>query len=99
MKQTDIAAVILIAVLATLGAYWAVDQAFGDPFKKVEKVEYMDAVSDGLTEPDSEVFNRKAINPTVEVTIGQDQQPVEPETPTEAEGPTDTTTSTDGEAQ
>lgn len=79
MKKTEIAAVVLIAALVALASYFALDAIAGDPFKRTENVQYADAISERLEEPNPEVFNRKAINPTVEVTIGSDGQPVEPE--------------------
>jgi hypothetical protein len=85
MKKADIAAVILVAALTMMSAYWVVNMTFGDPFEKVEKVEYMDAITDNLVHPDSEVFNREAINPTVEVEIGHTEEP-QPQAPTETEG-------------
>lgn len=74
MKKTEIAAVILIGVLVALGSYWALDAIAGDPFKKPESIQYMDPISDKLADPDPELFNRDAINPTVEVTVGKEDE-------------------------
>jgi hypothetical protein len=71
MKNTDIAAIVLIAVIFTLGAYYVVDKVVGDPYERRVNVEYMDKISSTILQPDPEVFNRDAINPTVEVWIGQ----------------------------
>jgi hypothetical protein len=79
MKKTEIAAVIFIGVLVAMGFYFLLDTVAQDPFKKTANVEYMDAISNQLAEPDVEVFNREAVNPTVEVEIGKDGEPVTPE--------------------
>lgn len=73
MKKTDIATIILIATLSTLFAYFIGNSLFGDPNEESVTVEYMDPISTEVNEPDPEVFNPMAINPTVEVIIGEDR--------------------------
>ncbi len=71
MKQSDIFTLILIAGIGTLSAFFVCQMLMGDPndasvkFKTVNR-----AVSSALIEPDPEVFNSSAINPTVEVFVG-----------------------------
>ena len=70
MKNTDIAAVILIASLSMLAAYFIADTLIGRPDAESVKVRTVDSLSSDVTNPDPTVFNRDAINPTVEVIIG-----------------------------
>ncbi len=71
MKQSDIFTLILIAGIGTLAAFFACQAILGDPdsasvkFKTVNRV-----ISSELVQPDAEVFNSTAINPTVEVYVG-----------------------------
>lgn len=71
MKQSDIFTLILIAGIGTLGAFFLSRAILGDPdmakveFKTIDKV-----IAKELEPPDAEIFNALAINPTVEVYIG-----------------------------
>lgn len=74
MKATDIAAIILIASVAVAIAFF-VGRSL--PFLQVDEqgttVPTVAEVPAGLTtEPDTAVFNEKAINPTVKSVIGKD---------------------------
>lgn len=74
MKKTDVAMIILIASVSVMVAYFTIGaipglNTAGEPVK----VKTMDKYSAAIGEPDSTVFNSKAINPTIEVTIGQGQ--------------------------
>lgn len=71
MKKTDIAAVILISVISTLIAYFVGNAVLGDPNEEHVTVTYMDVISDSVAQPDPEVFNPEAVNPTVEVFVGK----------------------------
>ena len=72
MKKTDIAAVILIASLSVLIAYFAARAIIGDPNNEVVEVYTTTEVSGTLQEPNAEIFNSRAINPTVDIIIGSD---------------------------
>jgi len=71
MKQSDIFTLILIAGIGTLAAFFVCQTLLGDPnqastkFKTVNRV-----ISSELVTPDPEVFNSTAINPTIEVYVG-----------------------------
>lgn len=74
MKKSDIAMIILIASISMMAAYFAVGAIPGlknanEPVK-VKTIEKYEA---DVGEPDPKVFSKDAINPTIEVTIGQDQ--------------------------
>ena len=74
MRKTEIAAVVLIASLVIGGGYYLSNTLFGDPFERTATVEYMDALVDGIIDPDIEIYNLNAVNPTVTVCIGKDDQ-------------------------
>lgn len=73
MKKSDIAMVILIASISILVAYFAAKALVGDVGSQSVKVKTADKITTNVTEPDPSVFNSNAINPTVEVIIGNSQ--------------------------
>ena len=70
MKSTDIALIIVIAAVSMVIAYFGGNALLGDPAEKHEDIIYMDQISSELPEPDPETFNAYALNPTVEVYVG-----------------------------
>lgn len=70
MKKSDIAMIILIASISVLIAYFVAKGIFGGSAVKPVSVDTTTPISSSLTQPDTTVFNSNAINPTVEVTIG-----------------------------
>ena len=71
MKQSDIFTLILIAGIGTLSAFFVCQTLLGDPNQaKAEFKTIRTLISNELTAPDPEVFNSTAINPTVEVYVG-----------------------------
>lgn len=72
MKKTDIAMIILIASVSMLAAYGALAAIPAlKPSTDATKVKTIEKYTDQVTEPDTAVFNKNAINPTVDVTIGE----------------------------
>lgn len=71
MKQSDIFTLILVAGIGTLGAFFVCQMLLGDPSKAEVKFTTLSSViTNDLIDPDPEVFNSMAINPTVEVYVG-----------------------------
>ena len=71
MKQSDIFTLILIAGIGTLAAFFACNAILGDPDEaKVEYTTVSKVISKDLGQPRSDVFNAQAINPTIEVYVG-----------------------------
>lgn len=70
MKQSDIFSVIIIAVVGTLIAFFVTNSLLGDPDLQYVTFKTMNDISPTLIDPDIEVFNPDAINPTVEVYVG-----------------------------
>lgn len=71
MKKTDLAMVVLIAGVGVLIAYFI---AINIPFLKLPedgvKVQTIPKITSDIKEPNKDVFNSEAINPTVEVIVG-----------------------------
>ncbi|RYX79522.1 hypothetical protein EON76_02275 [bacterium] len=74
MKNTDVAAIILIASISMLVAYFVASAVIGAPGSESVKVKSVNKISSNVEQPDKTVFNNDAINPTVEVIIGDAQQ-------------------------
>jgi hypothetical protein len=70
MKQSDIAALIVIASITLLVAYFVADFFIGSPTGETQKVDTITKIDPEVKKPDSTIFNKDAINPTVEVVIG-----------------------------
>ena len=71
MKQSDIFTLILIAGIGTLAAFFVSRAILGDPdMAKVEYKTVSRVIDSKLAQPDPEVFNSLAINPTIEVFVG-----------------------------
>lgn len=70
MKKTDIAMIVLIASMSMLLAYFIGKAVVGDVNEEAVQVKTIDPIETEVTEPDETVFNDNAINPTVEVIIG-----------------------------
>ena len=73
MKKSDIAMIILIASVSILIAYFAAKAIIGDVGSQTVKVKTTDKITTKINDPDPTVFNKDAINPTVEVIIGNNQ--------------------------
>ena len=70
MKKTDVAMIILVASISVLVSYFVAKAVIGDVRNESVKVKTVDAITDTIVDPDPTVFNKNAINPTVEVIIG-----------------------------
>lgn len=71
MKKTEIAMIILIASLSMLATFFLVRTIFGDSIKKDKTVPVITEVRDELIPPSKLIFNKNAINPTVEVFVDE----------------------------
>lgn len=75
MKKSDIAMIILIASVSMLVAYFVAKSVIGDVGNQSTKVKTAEKITTEVVQPDTSVFNSTAINPTVEVIIGNQAQP------------------------
>lgn len=71
MKQSDIFSLILIAGIGTLAAFFICNAIMGNPDEAQTEFKVVSGViSSDLALPDPEIFNAYAINPTIEVYVG-----------------------------
>lgn len=75
MRSNDIAALIVIASISMLIAYFVADAVISKPGGDSVKVQTAEPISADVQTPDGSIFNDQAINPTVEVVIGDTQAP------------------------
>ncbi len=71
MKKNDFAAIILIASVSLMIAWFTASSLIGEPKKSAQRVKTVEAISTELEPTDGDIFNKKAINPTVERSIGK----------------------------
>lgn len=71
MKKNDFAALILIGSVSLLVAWFTASALIGEPKKEAQKVKTVEAISEQVETPDKRIFNKQAINPTVERSIGK----------------------------
>ena len=69
MKKTDIAMIILIASVSVIVAFFVARGVFGDVYSGTAKVKTIDKIDSSIVQPSSEIFNKNAINPAVQVEI------------------------------
>lgn len=74
MKRTDIAMIILIASMSMLVSYFTAKAILGDSQSEAVMVKTADPISPDVADPDERIFNKDAINPTVEVFIGEGER-------------------------
>ena len=71
MRQSDIFTLVLVAGIGTLSAFFICNAIMGDPdLAKTEFKTLNKTISNTLANPDPEIFNGLAINPTIEVYVG-----------------------------
>lgn len=69
MKKTDIAMIILIASVSVLVAYFVAKGIFGDVYAGTAKVKTIEKIDSTIVQPSTDIFNKQAINPAVQVQI------------------------------
>lgn len=72
MKRSEIAMIVLIASLSMLLTFTLAQSLLGDKVKRKASVEQATKISKDLEKPAKRVFNKDAINPTVEVCVESD---------------------------
>lgn len=70
MKKSDIVTVSFIAIIGFFVSFFLVQALVGDPDKETVEVKTIEVVSNEVAEPSSDTFNSQALNPTVEVFVG-----------------------------
>lgn len=70
MRQSDIFTVIAVAIVGILVSSLLLNMILGNPDEKSVSFKTVSVIESTLEMPDPEVFNPEAINPTVEVYVG-----------------------------
>lgn len=71
MKSQDVLTILVIAGLGVGISVWLVNMILGNPDDEVVKYKVIgNPITDTLASPDASIFNINAINPTVEVYVG-----------------------------
>ncbi len=70
MSKKDIISIIAVAILGVVAAFVGVNSILGDINDKSATFRSIEVVNSSVGEPDPEVFNPEAINPTVDVFVG-----------------------------
>lgn len=73
MKLKDITYSVIIAIFSFIIAYFAMTAWLGNPSEKqdTDSVKTTESISGEIKEPDPNIFNEDAINPTVQIEIGK----------------------------
>ena len=67
--------IILIASVSVLIAYFVAKGIFGDKANSNQIVKTIDPIDSKIVPPDPAIFNKDAINPTVQTVVGGAAQP------------------------
>lgn len=70
MKRSEIALIVLVAGLSVIIAYFVANALIGSPSPKDQLVRTAVEITSTIEQPQSDIFNKDAVNPTVEVNIG-----------------------------
>ncbi len=71
MKKSDIAMIILIAILSVMTAFFVANSVPAlKPSTKGETVKTIQKITSDVEKPDPNIFNKEHVNPTVETVIG-----------------------------
>lgn len=71
MRQSDIFTVIAVAVVGVVISSVLLNLILGSPDEKYVSFKVVEVIEPDLDNPDPELFNPDAINPTVEVYVGE----------------------------
>ncbi len=98
MKKTDIAMLVFIASLSVILSIALGNVIFGNVDDMTAKVRTITSIKGSLDDPNPEVFNANAINPSVQLEIGTENPSTTPSPsapPASPTAPEDTNTGTD----
>jgi hypothetical protein len=70
MKKNDIALIVLIVSVSLVISYFLAKAILGEPQNQTATAEVVEPISAELTPPQAKTFNNDAINPTVDIEIG-----------------------------
>ncbi len=71
MKKSDIAVIILLVSISLVIGYFVGSWVFSANETKEATVQTAAPITSAIEPPDNRIFNENAVNPTVQVTIGE----------------------------
>lgn len=71
MKSKDLTTIIIIAVSGFIVSFLSLNAILGNPDDAKMEIKVINPIGSEVNTPSSEIFNNEAINPTVEVYVGQ----------------------------
>lgn len=69
MKRAELATIVLIASISVMAAYLVTQSIFVGITNESVQIKTVDRIESEFEQPSKDVFNKDAINPTVEVNI------------------------------
>ena len=75
MKSKDIAVVLVVAFFSAIVSFFASNFLFSSNSSRQQEVEKVDVVTSDFTFPSSKYFNDRAIDPTLPIQIGDNNNP------------------------
>ncbi|MBL8160036.1 hypothetical protein JNJ66_06295 [Candidatus Saccharibacteria bacterium] len=70
MKKNDIALIILVVSISLVTSYFLLGAIMGKPSTQKLTAEVVEPISPSLETPSPKIFNDQAIDPTVQINIG-----------------------------
>ncbi len=70
MKKNDLVLIVVIALVCTALSYVIINSLFSQIQPNEAKVDTVEAIDSGISEPSKQVFHKDSINPAVQVFIG-----------------------------
>ncbi len=70
MKKSDIVTITFVAVLCMIASFFIVRAIVGDPDQKTITFQDIEVVQRDAAQPSTDTFNSQALDPTVEVFVG-----------------------------
>ncbi len=70
MKQQDIAMIILVVSISLMLSFFVGNALLGGESNRSTEVAVVEFISDEFPEPDSSIFNQRAVNPTQTIRVG-----------------------------
>ena len=61
--------IVVIASISVLAAFFIGKSIFGDTYTGQTKVKVIDKIESSIVQPSSDIFNKNAINPTIQVNV------------------------------
>lgn len=70
MKKSDIVTITFVAILCMVVSFFVVRAIVGDPDQKTITFQDVEVIKRDVADPSDDTFNSQALDPTVEVFVG-----------------------------